>query len=137
VVDPQKYADQVLHERYLRRLAGHSAVTVVLLNQVDTVNPFAAAECAEDLRRLLDDDGLRRTPVLTCSARTARALPTYAACLSTPSLGAGPAMTGWWPTWRRPSTRWRRRWLPPSPPRSGPKSEARWWSRWPPRPGCP
>ncbi len=70
VVDPQKYADQLLHERYLRRLTGHQAVTVVVLNQIDTVNPFAAAECAEDLRRLLDDDGLRRSPVLTTSART-------------------------------------------------------------------
>jgi predicted GTPase len=70
VVDPQKYADQVLHERYLRRLAGHSAVTVVVLNKTDTVNPFAAAECAEDLRRLLDEDGLDRAPVITCSARS-------------------------------------------------------------------
>jgi predicted GTPase len=70
VVDPQKYADQVLHERYLRRLTGHQAVTVVVLNQVDTVNPFAAAECAEDLRRLLDEDGLRWSPVITSSART-------------------------------------------------------------------
>jgi hypothetical protein len=42
----------------------------VVLNQVDTVNPFAAAECAEDLRRLLDEDGLRRSPVLTTSVRT-------------------------------------------------------------------
>lgn len=75
VVDPQKYADEVLHERYLRRLAGHAAVTVVVLNQVDTVNPFAAAECADDLRRLLDEDGLRRSPVLTCSARTGSGLP--------------------------------------------------------------
>ncbi|HEX7189090.1 MAG TPA: GTPase [Actinomycetes bacterium] len=74
VVDPQKYADQVLHERYLRRLAGHSAVMVVVLNQVDTVNPFAAAECAEDLRRLLDDDGLRRSPVMTTSVRTGAGL---------------------------------------------------------------
>jgi GTP-binding protein EngB required for normal cell division len=74
VVDPQKYADQVLHERYLRRLAGHSAVTIVVLNQVDTVNPFAAAECAEDLRRLLDKDGLRRSPVLTTSVRTGAGL---------------------------------------------------------------
>jgi len=74
VVDPQKYADQVLHERYLRKLSGHAAVTVVVLNQVDTVNPFAAAECAEDLRRLLDDDGLRRSPVLTTSVRTGAGL---------------------------------------------------------------
>ncbi|MBA2769329.1 MAG: 50S ribosome-binding GTPase [Sporichthyaceae bacterium] len=75
VVDPQKYADQILHERYLRRLAGHSAVMVVVLNQVDTVNPFAAAECADDLRRLLDEDGLRRSPVLTTSVRTGAGLP--------------------------------------------------------------
>ena len=70
VVDPQKYADRVLHERYLRRLARHDAVMAVVLNQVDTVNPFAAAECADDLRRLLDDDGLRRSPVVTVSARS-------------------------------------------------------------------
>ena len=70
VVDPQKYADQLLHERYLRRLSAHESVTVVVLNQVDTVNPFAAAECADDLRRLLDEDGLRRSPVITTSART-------------------------------------------------------------------
>ena len=60
----------VLHERYLRRLATHDAVMVVVLNQIDTVNPFAAAECADDLRRLLDDDGLRRSPVVTASARS-------------------------------------------------------------------
>jgi GTP-binding protein EngB required for normal cell division len=70
VVDPQKYADKLLHERYLRRLAAHESVTVVVLNQVDTVNPFAAAECADDLRRLVDEDGLRRSPVITTSART-------------------------------------------------------------------
>jgi GTP-binding protein EngB required for normal cell division len=74
VVDPQKYADGALHERYLRPLAGHAAVTVVLLNQVDTLNPFAAAECADDLRRLVDADGLRRANVLTTSARTGAGL---------------------------------------------------------------
>lgn len=81
VVDPQKYADQLLHERYLRRLSGHASVTVVVLNQVDTVNPFAAAECAEDLRRLLDQDGLRRSPLLTCSARTGAGIDTLRSLL--------------------------------------------------------
>ena len=74
VVDPQKYADEALHEHYLRRLAGHAAVTVVLLNKIDTLNPFAAAECADDLRRLVAHDGLRRARVLTCSARTGAGL---------------------------------------------------------------
>jgi predicted GTPase len=81
VVDPQKYADHVLHERYLRRLAGHSAVVVVVLNQVDTVNPFAAADCAEDLRRLLDEDGLRLSPVLRTSVRTKAGLEDLRAVL--------------------------------------------------------
>ena len=57
-----------LHEDYLRRLAGHEAVTVVVLNQVDTVNPFAAAECADDLRRLLD----ARRPAPLAGARDCR-----------------------------------------------------------------
>jgi GTP-binding protein EngB required for normal cell division len=82
VVDPQKYADKVLHERYLSRLAGHAAVIVVLLNQIDTLNPFAAAECAEDLRRLVDLDGLRRSDVLTCSARTGAGLDDVRAVLA-------------------------------------------------------
>lgn len=82
VVDPQKYADRVLHERYLRRLAAHQAVTVVVLNQIDTVNPFAAAECADDLRRLLDEDRLRRSPVLTCSARTGAGIDALRALLA-------------------------------------------------------
>ena len=106
VVDPQKYADQALHERYLRRLAGHAAVIVVVLNQVDTVNPFAAAECAEDLRRLLDEDGLRRSPVLTTSARTGAGLDGLRALLADAVLVAGGrATTGWSPTSRRSSRR--------------------------------
>jgi hypothetical protein len=82
VVDPQKYADEAVHERYLRRLAGHAAVTVVLLNQIDTLNPFAAAECADDLRRLVTLDGLRRADVLTCSARTGAGLDDVRAVLA-------------------------------------------------------
>lgn len=74
VLDPQKYADAVLHERYLRPLAGHDAVTVVVLNQVDTLTPDAAAQCAADVRRLLDSDGLVRATLLRTSARTGAGL---------------------------------------------------------------
>ncbi len=35
VVDPEKYADAVLHERYLRPMAGHAEIMFVVLNQVD------------------------------------------------------------------------------------------------------
>ncbi|MBD0747382.1 GTPase [Streptomyces sp. CBMA152] len=58
VVDPEKYADAVLHERYLRPLAGHAEVTFVVLNQVDRLPGEAADQVIDDLRRLLDDDGM-------------------------------------------------------------------------------
>ncbi|MGW1072750.1 YfjP family GTPase [Streptomyces sp. NPDC002537] len=58
VVDPEKYADAVLHERYLRPLAGYAEVTFVVLNQVDRLAGDAADQVLDDLRRLLDEDGL-------------------------------------------------------------------------------
>ncbi|MBV9821604.1 MAG: 50S ribosome-binding GTPase, partial [Actinobacteria bacterium] len=35
VLDPQKYADAAVHRRYLRPLAGHRDVMLVVLNQAD------------------------------------------------------------------------------------------------------
>ncbi len=70
VLDPQKYADAVLHERYLRPLAGHAAVTVIVLNQVDLLSPDDLDECLGDLRRLLTGDGLPKVTVIPMSART-------------------------------------------------------------------
>lgn len=58
VVDPEKYADAVLHERYLRPLSGHAEVMFVVLNQVDRLPGEAADLVLDDLRRLLDDDGI-------------------------------------------------------------------------------
>jgi energy-coupling factor transporter ATP-binding protein EcfA2 len=74
VVDPQKYADAAIHERYLRPLAGHDAVTAVVLNQVDTLAPDQAGDCLADLRQLLAADGLGGAPVLAVSARTGSGL---------------------------------------------------------------
>lgn len=58
VVDPEKYADAVLHERYLRPLAGHAEITYVVLNQTDRLPAEATGELLDDLRRLLDEDGV-------------------------------------------------------------------------------
>ncbi|MCT4352616.1 50S ribosome-binding GTPase [Streptomyces sp. Je 1-79] len=58
VVDPEKYADAALHERYLRPLAGHAEVTFVVLNQIDRLSGEAADLVLDDLRRLLDEDGM-------------------------------------------------------------------------------
>ncbi|MEB8337416.1 50S ribosome-binding GTPase, partial [Streptomyces endophyticus] len=58
VVDPEKYADAMLHERYLRPMAGHAEVMFVVLNQVDRLPGDAVEQVLDDLRRLLDEDGI-------------------------------------------------------------------------------
>lgn len=58
VVDPQKYADAALHHDYLRRFAGHASVTIVALNQVDTIAPEHRAPALDDLARILATDGM-------------------------------------------------------------------------------
>ncbi|BBZ06886.1 hypothetical protein MDOR_10550 [Mycolicibacterium doricum] len=68
VLDPQKYADAVLHDEYLRPLAPHREVMVVVLNQADRLPLPDLASCMHDLHRLLADDGLIGVPVLATSA---------------------------------------------------------------------
>ena len=70
VLDPQKYADAAVHNRYLVRMPAHSAVTTVLLNQSDLLTPEQAEDCLSDLRRLLDSEGMHDARVLLTSAVT-------------------------------------------------------------------
>ncbi|MFJ3439883.1 GTP-binding protein [Streptomyces sp. NPDC086081] len=77
VVDPEKYADALLHERYLRPMAAHAEVMFVVLNQIDRLPGEAAEQVLDDLRRLLDEDGIALgeygepgTTVLALSALT-------------------------------------------------------------------
>jgi hypothetical protein len=70
VVDPQKYADAALHDRYLIPLAQHAGVMMIVLNQVDRLTPAEREQCLTDLRRLLDREGLRGVDVLPVSALT-------------------------------------------------------------------
>jgi GTP-binding protein EngB required for normal cell division len=70
ILDPQKYADAALHERYLRPLASHQAVTVIVLNQIDRLTRADVVECVTDLRGLLDQDGLDEVPVVALSGAT-------------------------------------------------------------------
>ena len=70
VVDPQKYADAALHDRYLVPMAHHSDVMLVLLNQVDTLAPEQVDNVVKDLRRLLDSEGLGKARLQPFSART-------------------------------------------------------------------
>ena len=74
VMDPQKYADAALHERYLRPLAGHADVVVLVLNQIDRLSPHDQAQCLADLRRLAAADGLAAATVLGLSAVTGQGM---------------------------------------------------------------
>jgi GTP-binding protein EngB required for normal cell division len=74
VVDPQKYADATLHDDYLQPLAGHAAVTVVVLNQIDRLSEAERRQCATDLARLLKADGMNGVRVLSTSAVTGEGL---------------------------------------------------------------
>jgi GTP-binding protein EngB required for normal cell division len=74
VLDPQKYADGAVHERYLAPLARHADVMLVVLNQVDRLSPRARDGCLADLGRLLDSEGLGAVPVIPASARTGEGL---------------------------------------------------------------
>ena len=70
VVDPQKYADGALHNNYLKPLAGHAEVMLVVLNQADRLNSDQLRQAMRDLRKLLDSEGLADTPVVAASALT-------------------------------------------------------------------
>jgi len=92
VLDPQKYADAAVHNRYLIPLAGHAAVFTVVLNQIDNLSPQQARDCAEDLRRLLDHEGRMDTPVFPVSARTGEGLDELRLLL-TETVARGRAVT--------------------------------------------
>ncbi len=82
VTDPQKYADASLHDDFLRPLASHGDTMLVVLNQVDTLDPAAAEACRTDLRRLLGEDGLPQVPVLAASAATGAGLDALRAAVA-------------------------------------------------------
>ncbi len=156
VLDPQKYADAAIHDRYLRPLARHAEVMVVVLNQVDRLPPDAVPE-ARGRRAAAAGRGRARRragaahlgrhrgragPAARRADRRRRRAP------GGPAPGRPPIWTPWPRTWRRwwagrPATgsararsrrsspRWPR---PPASPRSAPPcSGRRCTARWPPR----
>ena len=58
VLDPQKYADAVVHEDYLSNLAEHAATTIVVLNQADRLDDETLTNVVSDAERLMREDGL-------------------------------------------------------------------------------
>ena len=68
VVEPQKYADASLHDRYLRPLATHAEAMAVVLNQADLLAPADVAAWRADMEALLSRDGVPKLPLLVVSA---------------------------------------------------------------------
>lgn len=93
VVDPQKYADNALHGRYLRSLVERQDGMLVLVNQVDTVPGGAVGRIASDVTRLLEQDGLHDVPVLATSVATGDGIDEVRALLA--QVVAGESMAAW------------------------------------------
>ena len=68
VVDPQKYADAALHNRYIKPFASHSSVMVFALNHADKLSEEQRDSCVTDLTRLLKSDGLKSPTIVATSA---------------------------------------------------------------------
>jgi len=74
VTDPQKYADAVLHQEFVRRFAGHDAVTLLVLNQIDRLREVERQGVLDSLAALARADGLTEAPILDVSAETGEGL---------------------------------------------------------------
>lgn len=75
VLDPQKYADAAIHNDFIRAYATHADVTLVVLNQVDKLDPAEVKPVLESLSSLLDRDGLGTVRVSGVSATTGQGVP--------------------------------------------------------------
>ncbi|WP_237201198.1 GTPase family protein [Rothia nasimurium] len=78
VMDPQKYADAVIHQDFIQPLASHGAVTLAVLNQVDRLDEAEVPAVLDSLKALLAQDGLTSTLLadpLGVSARTGYQIP--------------------------------------------------------------
>ncbi|MDQ0768740.1 GTP-binding protein EngB required for normal cell division [Pseudarthrobacter defluvii] len=70
VLDPQKYADDAVHNGFLAPLASHGAVTLVVLNQVDRLPVHDVQPVLDSLHAILAGEGLGQVRVLASSAVT-------------------------------------------------------------------
>ena len=78
VLDPEKYADGVVHRDFLIPMAAHAEVMIVALNQVDRLDAESRDAVITDLRRLLDREELADVSLVAVSARTGEGVETLA-----------------------------------------------------------
>jgi GTP-binding protein EngB required for normal cell division len=92
VLDPQKYADQTVHEQYLRQMGALGEVTAVVFNKADRITAADAARCRADLTRLVESDGLLGVPVIMTSAMTGEGVAEVRSLLEKAVAGRSAAM---------------------------------------------
>ncbi len=80
ITDPEKYGDKAMHD-YLKQLSGHGAVMALAINKSDQLTAQQMEQCRLDLKRLLEEVGLDRAPVITMSALTGDNVDTLRALL--------------------------------------------------------
>lgn len=82
VLDPQKYAQGLLHRGYLKDLRQHAEVQLVALNKIDELVPAEREACVTDLRRILASEGLGKVPIYPISATEGTGLGKLRSALS-------------------------------------------------------
>lgn len=75
VVDPTKYNDALLHDRYLRPRRAHADQFVVAVNQIDRLTTDEWQQVEADLRATLARDGLADVPVIGVAADPSSGAP--------------------------------------------------------------
>ncbi len=68
VVDPEKYRDAALHNRYLKPLSPYSNQFVFVLNQIDRLAPTAVESVVADLKESLQEDGIESPRIVATAA---------------------------------------------------------------------
>lgn len=70
VSDPEKYADSVIHDQFIRPHANHSAVTLAVLNKADLLGEADVPTVSQSFAQLLREDGLTNVSVIPTSTYT-------------------------------------------------------------------
>lgn len=82
ILDPQKYAQGILHKGYLKDLRQHADVQMVALNKVDQLDDAERDACVADLHRILSSEGLGKVRIVPISATEGTGLATLREALS-------------------------------------------------------